>query len=119
MRECSEYEITLEKCLNFIHHWTERIKIKAIIGDTWMENRQMKGIKRIYDFYLSEDAFKDKERLLKYYKDVPVWNLHLEVSKRVERGYANIEYALVANCYFRDIRDAYLLEKQERRKQKK
>lgn len=111
MRECGKYEITLEKFLNFVHHWTEKMAIKVIIGDTWIENKKIKGIKNLHDFYLSEDAWADKDFLLRYYADVPLWNLHLEVSRVNTGRHASIECSFVANCYFRDIRDTYLLVK--------
>ena len=43
MRKCNCYEITLEKYLNFVHRYTERIAIYVVIGEEWFENRKIKG----------------------------------------------------------------------------
>ena len=79
MRECSEHEITIEKLLNVVHSYTDPIRIQVIIGDAWLTCEEARGTRRLHDFYLTKAHTKyddeEKDRLLKYYKDVPVWNL--------------------------------------------
>ena len=65
----------------------------------------------------------EKERLLKYYKDVPVWNITAwhDVDCR------EIRYGIEARCHYKDVREGYLAEKadlkrtkeRERRKKKR
>ncbi|MBQ3286305.1 MAG: hypothetical protein IJH40_11820 [Ruminococcus sp.] len=63
------------------------------------------------DFYLTKNYnYHDKaetERLLKYYKDVPVWNITAwhEVDCR------EIRYGVEARCHYKDLREGYLAEK--------
>lgn len=129
MRDCKEGEITIEKLLNVVHSYTDPIRISVIIGDAWMTCEEARGTRRLHDFYLvkayrraTDEGAKEKERLLKYYKDVPVWNITAwhDVDCR------EIRYGIEARCHYKDLREGYLAEKadlkrakeRERRKRK-
>lgn len=120
-RECDEYEITVSKLLKVVHRYTERIKI-YVVGDE-------ESIKdKVKEFYLTEDFSKNEEeidRVLKYYADVPVWNLHVSVEQAYSVRYQNSASkgvftvaSIVANCHYQDIREGYLREKEDIRKAK-
>lgn len=121
MRECDEHEITVEKLLKVIHNSTERIKIYVVAGGVTSEDR-------VRSFYLTEDFAESQEeidRVLKYYGDVPVWNIHVEwddktcySSKGIVKG-RHVVASIVANCHYRDIRGGYLSEKEDIRKAKR
>lgn len=130
MRECNEYEITIEKLLKLVHNYTDPIRIHVVMGGAWQTCEEARGTRRLHDFYLTKDFIdytdkgkKEKERLLKYYKDVPVWNLVAwhDVDSR------EIRYGIEAHCKYVDIREGYLAEKadlkrakeRERRQRKK
>lgn len=127
MRECKEYEITIEKLLNVVHSYTDPIRIYVIIGDAWLTCEEARGTRRLHDFYLTkahtEYDDEEKERLIKYYKDVPVWNITAwhDVDCR------EIRYGIEARCHYKDVREGYLAEKadlkrakeRERRKKKR
>lgn len=117
-RECKEYEITVENLLKIIHRNTERIKIKVIASYEGTKD----GVR---EFFLTENFSKSQEeidRILKYYANVPVWNLHTEIDNKYlfcESQKGNfVVVSIVANCYYKDIRDGYLLEKSDIRKAK-
>ena len=62
----------------------------------------------------------EQGRLLKYYKDVPVWNLVVWTdgfysSEKGRTMYMGIE----AHCYYKDIREGWLAEKDAERKAKR
>ena len=77
MRECTEHEITIEKLMNIVHNYTDPIRIEVIMADAWMTCEEAKHMR---DFVLTERySYRDREeqeRLLKYYKDVPVWKMN-------------------------------------------
>ena len=120
-RECGEYEITVDKLLKIVHSYTEKVKIYVVGGAEACKD----GVRA---HYLTEDLFKSKEetdRVLKYYADVPVWNLHVSVeSADFIRWYDNknkgtfMVASIVANCHYKDIREGYLREKEDIRKAK-
>jgi hypothetical protein len=118
MRECKEYEITVRQFLRFCHHYTEKIKIHVVFRGE--EDFKLKS-PRQHDFYLTENASESKEeteRLLKYYADVPLWNLHIESKWEPvigRKGYFICCY-LVAHCNYRDIYQGYEQEKKDRQK---
>ena len=74
------------------------------------------------EFFLTENFSKSQEeidRILKYYADVPVWNLHTEIDNEYLCQKGNfVVVSIVSNCYYKDIRDGYLLEKSDIRKAK-
>lgn len=74
---------------------------------------------RVSEYYLTTDLSGDEsetQRILKYYGNVPVWNLHVKFIdckrlpgvKRVTG--CGIIGAIVANCYYRDVKPYRLIE---------
>lgn len=117
-RECKYNEITVEKLFNVVHRYTEPIKIHVVGG---IEGCQDK----VKDFYITENFAKSQEeidRVLKYYADVPVWNLHIEFdATRCKSGEVNCRGLIAsigANCHYKDAREGYLREKEDNRKAK-
>lgn len=118
MKECGEYEITIEKLLKVVHSYTDPIRIHVVIGDAWLTCEEARGTRRLHNFYLTK-AYRncdddETERLLKYYKDVPVWNLTAwhDVDCR------EIRYGIEAHCHYKDVREGYLAEKADRKRAK-
>ena len=107
MRPCNESEITIERLMNVVHNYTDPIRIRVVMGNAWLTCEEAKHMR---DFYLTErysytDVAEEK-RLLKYYKDVPVWNLAVwmdcnQYSKNGRAIYTGIE----AHCKYKDIRE--------------
>lgn len=121
MRECKENEITIEKLLNVVHSYTDSVRICVVLGDARLKFAEANNM---HDFLLTDRCRwtdrEEVERLMKYYKDVPVWNLTVWVDGPVsiDRGrtfYAGIE----ARCNYEDIREAYLIEKEDLKKERK
>ena len=121
MRTCNEYEITIEQLMNVVHNYTDPIRIRVIMGDAWLTCDEARHMR---DFYLTEHySYTDREeekRLLKYYKDVPVWNLTVWMdcdlySKEGRAIYTGIE----AHCHYRDIREGYLAEQADKKREKR
>ena len=113
-----DYSITVEKLLKVVHRHTTIVKIKCIGAFEFREQDKVR-----HDFFLTEDSGKNEkeletQRLLKYYGNVPVWNLHIEhEGVRTEHGYG-IRPCLIANCHYSDARAGYLKEKQDVKKAK-
>ena len=123
MRECSEYEIPLWKFFKIIHIYTERVAIKVVTNSDYNIARNdgfPKG-----EYYLSEDIFggygkAEEERMLKYYKDAPIWNVHIAwdyCHARKGNGGAYVP-VIVGNVKYADIREGWLAEKNDIRKAK-
>lgn len=121
-RASQEYSITIEKLLNVVHSYTDPIRINVIINNflEFEEARRMK------DFVLTSCLKRDNEteinRLLKYYKDVPVWNLAVWHDFTYFNNRDNqrcLAYGIQANCYYSDIRNGYLAEKADIAKKKR
>ena len=77
MREPSEHEVTIEHLIKLVHAYTDPIRIHVVMNGMG----KFDEVKNMHDFDLVDRLFKgsrqsDKEmdRLMKYYKDVPVWN---------------------------------------------
>ena len=118
-RECKYYEITVEKLFNVVHRYTEPIKIHVVAGAEGFQDK-------VKDFYITENIAKSKEeidRVLKYYADVPVWNLHIEFDEmrcKTEKVICkSLIASIVANCHYTDVREGYLREKEDVRKAKR
>ena len=114
MRPCNESEITVNKFLSFCHYQTERIAIHVIGGRS--------------EFWLTKDAASSTEemdRLIKYYGEVPLWNLH--VGYETDRLTGGMYYGrtscivgvLVANCKWSDVEPCYRLEKEDIKRAKR
>lgn len=120
MRECNEYEITIEKLMKVVHNYTDPIRIHVVIGDAWFTCDEAK---RMHDFELTHCySYRNKEeqeRLLKYYKDVPVWNLTVwtDYPESSPKG-RTIHMGIEAHCHYKDIREGWLAEKADRRREK-
>lgn len=121
MRPCNEGEITIEKLMNVVHNYTDPIRIRVVMGNARLTCDEAR---RRRDFYLTERySYTDRverERLLKYYKDVPVWNLVVwmecdQYSKERRAIYTGIE----AHCHYRDIREGYLAEQADKKREKR
>ena len=121
MRECKKDEITIEKLLEVVHSYTDPVRIIVIMGDARLKFAEANYM---HDFRLTDHCrwtdTAEVERLMKYYKDVPVWNLTVWVDGpvNIDRGrafYAGIE----ARCEYEDIREAYLREKEDLKKERK
>ena len=118
-RECTEYEITVKKLYSVVHRYTEPIKIRVVSGAEGC-------IDKVRDFYITRNLAGTQEeidRVMKYYADVPVWNLHIEYdSIRCSNGEVNsrgLVASIVANCHYADAREGYLREKEDIRKAKR
>ena len=118
-RECKEYEITIEKLYRVVHRYTELIKIHVVSGVEGCNDK-------VKDFYITKNLAESQEetdRVMKYYADVPVWNLHIEHDgTRCSNGEVNsrgLVASIVANCHYADAREGYLREKEDIRKAKR
>ena len=117
MRECNDYEITVSKLLDVVHKSTERIKIH-VVSDILMFKDNMR------EFYITENFSENRaemDRVLKYYGDVPVWNIHTDIEdvpNNTQKGKYFVA-VIVANCHYSDVREGYLREKEDIRKAKR
>lgn len=116
-----EHHIPLWKFLRVTHYYTERVGIYVVSGDNWQPGD--------HDFWLSRNVFKgirsgkyleELDRLLKYYADVPVWNVCAEWTSDDIYASSNGRTAvtwLTARCHYDDIRAGLALEKADRRRE--
>ena len=117
--EYSEYEVPISKFFKIIHHYTERIAIYVVCG-----GRESMEDKVTYNFYITRDAYQtdeEAERVLKYYGDVPVWNVHIEMDHVWDHAQHGkfICASIVGNVHYRDIREGYFLEREDQRREKR
>lgn len=118
MRECNVYEITVAKLLNVVHNSTERIKIHVVSDFDMCKDNQR-------EFYITENFSENQaeiDRVLKYYADVPVWNIHIEIDDVHFYNDCKGRYtvaSIVANCHYKDAREGFLREKEDLRKAKR
>lgn len=122
MRECEKSEITVEKLMDIVHNYTDPIRICVVMGDAWLTCDEAK---RMHDFVLTERYSyrdqKEKERLLKYYREVPVWNLTVWVDKypfATEHG-RPLFMGIEARCHYKDMREGWLAERADRERERK
>ncbi len=119
------YEITIEKLLAVVHSYTDPIRIHVVMGNARFTCEEAKNMR---DFYLTKcyrDSWEDKEkkekeRLLKYYKDCPVWNLTVWTdgpysSASGRQFFCGIE----AQCHYKDIREGWLAERNDIKREKR
>lgn len=116
-----EHEIPLWKFLRITHYYTERVGIYVVSGDNWQPGD--------HDFWLSRDVFKgirtgkrleELERMLKYYADVPVWNVCAEWEYEMFQPTVSGRLAvtcLTARCNYDNIREGLAREKADRRRE--
>ena len=106
--------------MNVVHNYTDPIKISVIIGDAWTTCDEAKNMR---NFTLTDCwSYRDEEeqaRLLKYYKDVPVWNLTVWTSHEYcdPKGRA-FHMGIEAHCHYKDIREGWLAEKADKKREK-
>ena len=119
-----DYSITIEKLLNLVHSYTDPIRIEVIMADAWLTCPE---VKRMRDFELvhcwrkscTPESKREEERLLKYYKDVPVWNLTVWVdgTYTTPKG-RELLMGIEAKCHYKDIREGWLAEQTVIKKEK-
>ena len=131
MPETSKYDISIEKLMNVVHSHTDPIRIQVVMGDAWMTCEEAKKMK---DFTLvecfrgdnwDEEDKKTGERLLKYYKDCPVWNLTVWVDIEMvnstyhpsRKGHGML-MGIEARCHYKDIRNGWLAEQADIKREK-
>lgn len=51
MRECSKYEVTIEKLMNIVHNYTDPIRVHVVMADACLTCEEAK---RMHDFDLIE-----------------------------------------------------------------
>lgn len=124
--EIGEYEITIEKLFNVVHSYTDPIRIKVIMGDAWLtceETKRMRDFELIHCYRGEHTCEEDKrtyERIMKYYKDCPVWNLTVWIDREYSspRG-RTLSMGIEARCHYKDIREGWLAEKNDIRREKR
>ena len=121
MRPCGKYEITIEKLLDIVHTYTDPVRIEVIMGDAWRTCEEAKHMK---DFLLTKKCGAhdraEQVRLLKYYKDVPVWNLSVWLETSLAGDERRAVYTGIAvRCHYQDMREGWLAEKADRAKERK
>jgi hypothetical protein len=114
-----ECKIPLWKFLRITHYYTERVGIYVVSGQNWQRGDHDFWLSRdVFGDYLKKDGSAELSRLLKYYADVPVWNvcadwaidmLHPGIS-----GKPAVTW-LTARCDYDDIRAGLAQEKADRR----
>ena len=119
-RACNEYEITIGQLLRVVHSYTDPVRIQVVMADAWTTCDEAKNM---HDFTLTKCCrntdTEEQERLLKYYEDVPVWNLTVwmdgyQLSNRGRAFYTGIE----ARCHYKDMREGWLAERADIRREK-
>lgn len=119
-RACNEYEITIGQLLRVVHSYTDPVRIQVVMADAWMTCDEAK---HMHDFTLTKcyrniDTA-EQERLLKYYKDVPVWNLTVWMDRHQSSGRGRAFYTgIEARCHYKDMRDGWLAERADIRREK-
>ena len=121
MRECKKDEITIEKLLEVVHSYTDPVRIIVIMGDARLKFAEANYM---HDFRLTDHCrwtdTAEVERLMKYYKDVPVWNLTVWIDGPVSTGRGRTFFAgIEARCHYEDIREAYMREKEDLKRERK
>lgn len=124
--ETKLYALPLWQLMRVIHKYTVRLRVDVIIGTEYVNHP------RLHNFALTNDAFhgfngvsgrektKEIERLLKYYADVPCWNISADLEQvpgymmgaRYHGGYC-VTPVIVARVHYKDIEEGYLREKKD------
>ena len=113
MRELSYCEITIERLISLVHSSTDPIRIEVVMGDAWRDFTLTRCLRKYYDTA-------EVERLMKYYKDVPVWNLTtwIDGSFPTSKGRA-LYMGIEARCHYKDLREGWLAEQNDIRREKR
>lgn len=125
MSEDDKYNITIEKLFNVVHCYTDPIRIKVIMGDAWLtceEAKRMRDFELVHCYRGEHTCEEDKRtytRIMKYYKDYPVWNLTVWIDGEytTPKG-RTISMGIEARCHYKDIREGYLAEQNDIRREK-
>lgn len=117
MRELNEYEITVEKLLNIVHRYTEKIVIHVVSDSEMIQDRA-------HEFDITRnfsESHEEIDRVLKYYGDVPVWNITADFESEYLSGIKgkHIVCYIKSHCHYRDAREGFLREKEDLRKEKR
>lgn len=116
------YSITIEKLLNIVHSYTDPIRIQVVMDGAFFkfpEAKHMRGFTLTKCYRDDISCQEEKERLLKYYKDVPVWNLTVWTDRGYSSPFGRASYCgIEARCYYADMRDGYLAEKADTKRAK-
>lgn len=109
--------ITVEELISVVHRYTDPIRITVVMGDArfnYPEAKRMRNFELVHCF---RGDTQEEERLLKYYKNCPVWNLTVwgDGFFNSEKG-KQLLFGIEARCYYKDIREGYLAEKADLKK---
>ena len=109
--------ITVEELISVVHRYTDPIRITVVMGDArfnYPEAKRMHNFELVHCF---RGDTQEEERLLKYYKNCPVWNLTVwgDGFFNSEKG-KQLLFGIEAHCYYKDIREGYLAEKADLKK---
>ncbi len=120
-----EHEISIEKLLKITHSYTDPIRIQVVMGDAWLtceEAKHMRSFELVHCYRNSgfDEDKKTYERLMKYYKDAPVWNLTVWVdgTYHTPKG-RELLMGIEARCHYKDIREGWLSEREDIRREKR
>lgn len=119
------HEITVEKLLAVVHSYTDPICIHVVIGDAWMTCDEAKHMRDFYLVKCYRDSWddkdkKEKERLIKYYKDCPVWNLTVWSDGPYSSPFGRqFLCGIQAQCHYKDIREGWLAEQADIKRAKR
>lgn len=119
-------DFTIKQFLNSIHRYTERVDI-VIVNDLYGAGNKYRRVPET----LSEDVFKgndygekEEKRLLKYYGDVPVWNVCARIVNVCDchnfrhNGMPYVP-AIIGHVHFSDIKDGWEKEKTDNARRKR
>ena len=114
--------ITIEKLFNVVHSYTDPIRIKVIMADSWMtcdEAKRMRDFELVHCYRGKEDT-ETYERIMRYYKDCTVWNLTVWVDgEYITPKGRTISMGIEARCHYKDIREGWLAEQNDIRREKR
>lgn len=129
--EAEPGKIPLHEFLALCHRWTERVRIRVVMGDAWLKFEEAANMGG--EWVLTDNAFAEEdgkwpelERLLKYYADAPVWNIvarlfqpltHL--NRKAGKTGDLVGTAIEAHVHYEDIREGFLAEKDAIRRRKR
>ena len=130
--EAEPGKIPLHEFLALCHRWTERVRIRVVMGDGWLKFEEAAHLGG--EWVLTDNAFAEEdgkwpelERLLKYYAEAPVWNIvarlfqpltHLMNRKAGKTGDL-VGTAIEVHVHYEDIREGFLAEKDAIRRRKR
>lgn len=109
--------ITVEELISVVHRYTDPIRITVVMEDAWLNYPEAKGMHNFELVHCFRGDTQEEERLLKYYKNCPVWNLTVwgDGFFSSEKG-KQLLFGIEARCYYKDIREGYLAEKADLKK---